>query len=91
MEPWMEQSLNLINAFHRPFFSIFHLLSPVAPYNGLHTQQTVEEKSRPNKPKGPPSPIVEGSLPPWLQKRAVLTQRADGNIVIMEHNPQKLS
>ncbi|CAL1693988.1 unnamed protein product [Somion occarium] len=50
-----------------------------------------EEKSRPNKPKGPPSPIVEGSLPPWLQKRAVLTQRADGNIVIMEHNPQKLS
>lgn len=42
---------------------------------------------RSRKGHGPPSPVVEGERPPWLQSRAVLTEK--GGILMVVEPPEK--
>lgn len=42
---------------------------------------------RSRKSHGPPSPVVEGERPPWLESRAVLTEK--GGILMVVEPPGK--
>ena len=59
--------------------------------SGLGANSTPQPRPRKQQRQrnGPPSLVVEGELPPWLQKRAVLTEK-DGQLIIHEEKPMEL-
>lgn len=64
----------------------FEVVNSTSPRSGKASREEETKRWGPlrsRKGRGPPSPVVEGELPPWLQSRAVLTEK-DGILLVVE-------
>ena len=63
----------------------FEVINPIPTHaeKVSHKESKSRNIFRSCKGRSPPSPVVEGERPPWLESRAVLTEK-DGVLLVVE-------